>query len=394
MKFIFQTMPAYGHLNPMLGVAKKLVEDGHEVVIHNLAIFKKQIEKVGARFRTSTTNFKMIDFRILHNATNIAEQSLIAAKQLTQPLVELIRDERPDCLIHDSLSIWGKLAGIITHIPTVAFVPSMAINTDIILSYTKFLLPDYIYQLKHFSKTIDIFNQHRKLYQDIDYPPPFFTDMFGNKEKLNIVFTSDYFQPNRKSFDSSYKFVGPIIYNREEKTIPSHLLNTKKPIIYVALGTVYNDNLALYKSLTQMFKNTPYQAFISIGKYIDRNDLGKIPDNVYVDKYLPQLELLKKASLFISHGGMNSVNESLYFGVPMLLIPHIQEQRINADRVEELGAGICYPKTSDDIQEYLKYVEKIMKNPSYKFNAEKISKALIQAGGENKAVENIYAYLR
>lgn len=394
MKFIFQTMPAYGHLNPMLGVAKKLIEDGHEVLVCNAFEFKENIIKIGARFRGPPADFKSFDLRTLRNASHIAEQGLIASRRLAPYLIDVIREEKPDCLVHDSLSIWGKVAGIVTNTPAVALVPSMAINVDIILRYTKYLLPDYIYQIRHLFETINIFRQHRLLYSEIPYPPPSFTDMFANKEPLNIVFTSDLFQPVRKSFNESYKFVGPVIYDRGEDTIPSHLFHTKMPVIYVALGTIYNDKPEVYKTLIHMFKDKPYQGFISIGKNINPLSLGETPDNVYIGKHLPQLEMLKKADLFISHGGMNSVNESLYFGVPMLLIPHIQEQRINADRVAELGAGICYPNNEIQKEKMVGYVEKILKDVSYKISAVKIGKTLHQAGGAEKAVEHIYEFLK
>lgn len=394
MKFIFLTIPAYGHLNAMMGVAKKLIDDGHEVIVYNTEDFKEQIEKVGVKFHKLTADYKLIDLRILHNALNIAEQSLILARILTAPLVKSIQEERPDCLIHDSLCIWGKLSGIITHTPTVSLISNMTINANIMFAYTKYLLRDLVFLAKHPLKTMSVIKQYRLLYKNVSLPPPFIIDLLSNKEKLNIVFTSEYFQSKRTSFDTSYKFVGPIIYHREENPIPFHLLNTKKPIIYIALGTVYNDNLTIYEGLTQMFKHSPYQVFISIGKYIHPAGLGKIPNNVYIDRYLPQLELLKKASLFISHAGMNSVNESLYFGVPMLMLPHIQEQRINADRVEELGAGICYSRKKMNEDEFLVLVKKILENPSYKKCAVKISKTLVEAGGAEKAVENIYAYLK
>lgn len=394
MKFIFLTIPAYGHLNAMLGVAKKLIDDGHEVIVYNTEGFKEQIEKVGAKFHKLTADYKLIDLRILHNALNIAEQSLILARILTAPLVKSIHEERPDCLIHDSLCIWGKLSGIITRTPTVSLISNMTINANMMFAYAKYLLPDFVFLAKHLLKTMSIVKQYRLLYKKFSFPPPYIIDLFSNKEKSNIVFTSEYFQPKRTSFDASYKFVGPIIYHREENSIPPHLLNTEKPIIYIALGTVYNDNLTVYQNLIHMFKDKSYQGFVSIGKYINPDSLGTIPKNVYIDKYLPQLEMLKRADLFISHGGMNSVNESLYFGVPMLLIPHIQEQRVNADRVEELGAGICYPKKDVSGEEILKYIRKILEKPSYKTNAGIIGKTLIQAGGAEKAVEHIYEFLK
>ena len=142
MKFIFLTIPAYGHLNAMLGVAKKLIDTGHKVIFYNTEDFKGQIEKVGAVFRRLPIDNKLIDLRVLHSALNIAEQSLIFTKILTASLVKSIHEERPDCLIHDSLCVWGKLSGIITHTPTISLVSNMTINANMMFGYAKYLLRD------------------------------------------------------------------------------------------------------------------------------------------------------------------------------------------------------------------------------------------------------------
>ena len=68
--------------------------------------------------------------------------------------------------------------------------------------------------------------------------------------------------------------------------------------------------------------------------------LGELPEGVRVEPYVDQMEVLSRASLFITHCGMNSVSEALYMGVPLLLFPLTGEQRAVARRVAELGAGI------------------------------------------------------
>ncbi|MCV5706991.1 UDP-glucosyltransferase, partial [Escherichia coli] len=79
---------------------------------------------------------------------------------------------------------------------------------------------------------------------------------------------------------------------------------------------------------------------LSVGKHIDTNQLKNVPPNFKVYNYVPQLEVLKQANLFITHGGMNSSSESLYFGVPMIVIPVMGDQPIVAQRIEDLKAGI------------------------------------------------------
>lgn len=385
-------MPAYGHLNPMLGVASELINRGNKVTIYNVAEFKDKIESVGAQFKKLPLGTDTIDLRILHNAVNIAELSLRATELLADPLIKEIEEERPDCLVHDSLSLWGKIVGLYTKLPTVALVPSMAINLKVILSQTPFLMNDYKYIASHPLRFLNIMRRFHNIYTKKGLIPPFTTDIFSNSEKLNIVFTSRHFQPLEKSFNESYKFVGPIIYDRQEKQLNA-ITESDKPIIYVALGTIYNDKVETYRSIIQALKMIGCPSYISIGKHINISDLGAIPSHIHIAPYLPQLEMLKRASLFISHCGMNSVNESLYFGVPLLMLPIIQEQRINATRVEQLGAGIYHKKQPINIPQFIESINALLQDKKYKHAADIVSKSLSSCGGAKRAADHILHFI-
>jgi MGT family glycosyltransferase len=142
-----------------------------------------------------------------------------------------------------------------------------------------------------------------------------------------------------------------------------------------------------------IFAKTDYQIIISIGHRFSEKDLPSIPSNIIVKNHIPQLEVLQKADLFISHAGMNSINESLYNGVPMILIPQMYEQDFNAFRVQQLGAGV-YIKPREVTEEALiSNVDKVINTKSYYLNAKKIGKTLKDAGGYQKAADEISNYL-
>ncbi len=390
MKFIFLTLPAYGHLNPTLGVAKELVRRKHKVIVYNTEDFRGKIEKTGAEFRPPPIKIKIPDLRVMQNAEIIAKLNLQVTRQILPYLERMIEIEKPDCVLHDAMNLWGKLSGIRSKTPSVSLVTSMVLHPAVLLKYTKFLLPDYFRLIKHTKDTFQIFKDYRNLYKKVGRRVPFITDMFINSEKLNLVFTSKYFQPCSDRLSRQFKFVGPIIYERPEDPLP---VNTAgKPIIYIALGTIYNDNTQLYRTFIKILSDTPYRIYLSYGNHIKPQDLGEIPENITIGSYLPQLSILKKASLFISHGGMNSVNESLYFGVPMLFFPFIQEQKANASRVEELGAGISWNKKPVEKENFLGTINELMADQKYKQNAKKISKTLKDAGGYNRAADLIITY--
>lgn len=95
-----------------------------------------------------------------------------------------------------------------------------------------------------------------------------------------------------------------------------------------------------YKLCFAAFAETKYTVILSVGRQTDLLDLGDIPANFIVQSYVPQLEILQRAKLFVTHGGMNSTSEGLYYGVPLIVLPQSADQPYLARRVAELGAGI------------------------------------------------------
>lgn len=393
MKFLFLTSPAYGHLNPMSGIMRELVKRNHKVIAYNTVEFADKIKQTGAVFREPPFKIGNFDLRQMNSAVNIAEKVLNLTEKAVPELTTILQKEKFDCLLHDSFNLWGKVAALKNNIPAISLIPCMAINLKVLLTYTKFLTTDYLQLVRQPLRTLQIFRGFKSIHNQTGNATPLIFDLFVNKEKLNLVFTSEHFQPCRESFDTSFKFIGPIIFDRQEEAVPDKLLNSKKPIIYVSLGTAHNDDVNSYKTLIDSFTGLPFQVFISIGSYVKPQQFNKLPKNVYIRNYLPQLEILKRSSLFISHGGMNSVNESLYFGVPLLLLPIIQEQRINSARVEELGAGIYYKNGTPDTAKLKLLLNKLLADKSYKNNAKKVGITLTKSGGLRTAVEYILNYV-
>lgn len=84
---------------------------------------------------------------------------------------------------------------------------------------------------------------------------------------------------------------------------------------------------------------------------IKEKELGVIPANFHIYPSVPQLEVLKAADVFITHGGLNSVTESLYYGVPMVVIPFVTDQPTNAAQIKSLGLGtrLEYKKLTSEV---------------------------------------------
>ena len=212
----------------------------------------------------------------------------------------------------------------------------------------------------------------------------------------NIVFTSRELQPDTPLIDESFRFVGPSINPQTRgDDFPFNALGDGR-VMYISLGTVHSST-EFYRQCFEAFGSYPAQFILSVGKHTDIAALGEIPANFIVRPSVPQLAVLERADAFITHGGINSVQEGLYYGVPLVVIPQQMEQLFNARIVAEHGAGLV-------IEDHLKgghvtaarlrqALDRLLAEPSYKTAALEIQKMLRSGGGYKQAGDEIQAYV-
>lgn len=121
--------------------------------------------------------------------------------------------------------------------------------------------------------------------------------------------------------------------------------------------------------------------------------LGAIPKNFVVQNEVPQLEILQRAALFISHGGMNSVSEALYYGVPLIVIPQAGGQTWVARRVGQLGAGKMLHRSKLHAHALRRLADKIIANPAFARASASIGASLRKAGGYMSAIDEIEQFM-
>lgn len=176
-----------------------------------------------------------------------------------------------------------------------------------------------------------------------------------------------------------------------------------KPIIYVSMGTVFqNENPELFKVLirasTRFAKD--YAVIISTGdeKNYDKymNSSLASPDILLIP-HTPQIEILKRASLFITHAGMNSVSEAINYGVPIICMPLSGDQPFVAWRVaDELGVGVRLQPNDENLTEDVveQAMRKVLSDPSYRQKALALSQISKCYMGHKSAVEHTVQFLR
>jgi MGT family glycosyltransferase len=152
-----------------------------------------------------------------------------------------------------------------------------------------------------------------------------------------------------------------------------------------------------FRQCFEAFGDYPAQFILSVGNQTNMQALSTIPSNFIVRPSVPQLEVLQYSDVFITHGGMNSVHEGLYYGVPLILIPQQIEQLFNAHCVAAQGAGLIIGNrierghlTASELRQAL---DTILSEPGYREAAVKVQKILRATGGYRQAADEIQAYL-
>lgn len=385
---VFFNIPAAGHVNPMLGVLAELVKRGHRVIAYNYEEYRPKVERTGAEFRayppiqeydSVMANMGRGDFAF--NAVMLMK----AGERVLPGFLEELRLNRPDLIIYDSLASWGRWAAEILDIPAVASITTFVLTPGSMPSVpfrqTLAMARNIVRQLPEYLRVRS--RLKRQKIGDLGM-----LTALMNTAPLNLVFTSRALQPNAGALDSGYVFVGASIAERND-TLDIPL--DGRPLVYVSLGTLAVGSREFFQNVFAALGDLPVQVIVSTGRQTDLDGLT-VPDNVTLRPHVAQLEILKHAAVFITHAGLNSVHEGLYFGVPMLLVPQQMEQLITAIQIEKLGAGITL-QASSQASEMRAAVQRLLDMPSYKAASGRTGESLRAAGGARAAADAIESQL-
>jgi MGT family glycosyltransferase len=397
-KIIFIGAPAHGHVNPTLPVVQELVQRGEQVLYYNQEAFREQIERTGAIFHpypdTGISAERIAELLQHGNLVNVSSLILEGTEKLLPFTLTELEREQPDVVIFDSLALWGKMAttqlnmpsiGSITHF--ILDVPSMGLTPRELFRMLRLFLPPVPRLL------VRRFRLQRR-YRDA-YPAQ--TPLFPMRGDLNIVFTLRDLQAPVPVIDDTFRFVGPSINPHVRSSELPFEIAGNEPVVYISLGTIHNANLDFYHACFDAFRDVPAQFILSAGTHTDLNQLEPIPANFVVRPTVPQLEVLKQTSVFITHGGMNSIHEGLYYGVPLIVVPQQFEQLLNARTVASRGAAVILGKqmmgqtiTADELHQALRQV---LMQGSYRTAATELQANLHASGGYHQAADEIQAFL-
>ncbi|MFW5742176.1 MAG: nucleotide disphospho-sugar-binding domain-containing protein [Spirochaetota bacterium] len=388
-------VPFTGHANPLYPVLRVLLDHGAEVVVVNDESMRERFESTGVRFRAypRLPAYRRFFERARPTSMPDLAAGLMSVATATVPFaLRVLDEEQPDCVLHDSIACWALLATRARSLTAVGLVTTFAFNLEmsreesslrsrlrilgqLVAAFPKLLVRRTAMKARLRTRPLRIF------------------ETFMALERTNVVFTSREFQPQSDLFADRCHFVGTTAVSRHPAVgFPYERLDERRPVVYISLGTILH-RADLLRRFLDAFASYPAQFVLSLGRTGDPDRLGPIPDNFLVRDYVPQTELLHRVSAFVTHGGLNSVHESLLAGVPMVVVPLQVEEAIVASRVHECGAGIAVrldpPYGAVDEDELRHAIGAVLADERFAKRAHELGAGLRAAGGAPRAARVI-----
>jgi len=394
---VFFNLPFYGHVNPTLALVAELTRRGEQITYYSSETFRPVIEQAGAVFR-GIDAFMTERAAVDENLVRFAYTLIDTTHEILPGLLAETRANPPDYIIYDSLCVWGRCVAESLRLPAVASVTTLArphspLHREVLAATLSTILPSAIPMLvagRRELRTFNAISQH--LQQTYHCSRVRLADTYNNLADLNIVYSIRELHPWPDSFDERFQFVGPFLGNRGEPPVFPFEELGDQPVIYISLGTVFNAKPAFYRLCFDAFADLPQRVVLAIGSKTDPQLLGALPANFLVRPSVPQLQVLQRAALFITHGGMNSVSEGLIAEVPMLLIPQAADQFLIAQRIQQLGAGKTLQRQCLSAARLRAAAKEVMSHPAFRQRSATLGASLRAAGGPSAAADAIEAF--
>jgi UDP:flavonoid glycosyltransferase YjiC (YdhE family) len=307
MKIVFASLPAYGHLYPLLPLALSCVAAGHEVTVATGAPFLDALPVRTVQGISAEATLRDIEQETLRNHAGPDFPAYMFGEttvRIVEPTLRtLFAQERPDLVVHEALNAGAAVAAAALGIRSVAF------------------------GLGLWGPTIG------RIYEIAGMDP---------------TLPGGYLDPMPPSVQSpvpppaSQQPIRPVAW-APPAPLPSWLPSAPHPRVYVTLGTVSYGAVEVLRRAILAVAAHGAEVLVAAGPAGDPALLGDLPANVHTEKFVPQAEVLRHVDLVVHHGGTGTMLGTLAEGLPQLILPQGADQPFNGMMIERAGAGRALP---------------------------------------------------
>jgi MGT family glycosyltransferase len=417
LTFLFMPESAHGPTNNCIGIGKRLERRGHRVVFAAEASWKGRLEPLGFEedlvdlappadgeqdagqfwtdFVTETApEFRKPTIEQLDTFIRPVWASLIDGARYCEPLLREILDRaNPDVIVEDNVSAFPAL---LTH--GAAWVRIMSCNPlemkdpDLPPPFSGYPTDDPT-GWEDFRAEYD--RTHRELWTGFDAwvrnqgaPPLPDLEFIHESDHLNLSIypeAADYLR-SRPLASTWHGLESSVRDTDEPWEVPDAIRDGDGSLIYLSLGSLGSADVELMRRLVEVLSTTRHRYVVSKGPRADELELA---DNMWGEARVPQTSIVPEVDLVITHGGNNTVTESLHFGKPMIVLPLFWDQYDNAQRIDELGFGVRLATYDFVDEELTTAVEGLLDDAVLRASLDALGERIREAEGTRRAADLI-----
>ena len=407
--------PGTGHLNPMSALARSLQLRGHQVVIFGIADAEARVRAAGIEFhRIGAKDYPSGTVQRLdeHMArlTGLAslrftlERVRNSARMVLRDGPEAVRTANVEALLIDQAEFAGSVADYLG-LPriSIALIPPMVQDDRFPPFWFGWAAgQDRLSRLRNRLGIVLLSRIAAPIFKEVNQQRSAWgLKPFRHPEEALSPLAQITQLPEVLEFEVDGKkpaglhYTGPFVHAQQRPAVefPWERLDGR-PLIFASLGTLQNGSEAIFRTIADACAGLDSQLLISLGGGLDPAVLGKLAGNPLVVRFAPQLEILKRAALVITHAGLNTVLESLSEGVPLVAVPLGNDQPGVAARVKARGAAVVVPRRRLNRARLRAAVILVLQEARYREAAQALQRAIQQLDGPGRAADLIEKVLK
>jgi len=411
MRIGFLSLPVPGHLNPMTALARKFQSRGHDVIFMSLADVAPFVEAAGLPFvPCAETAYpagslgklvrrlsELSGEEALHFTVNAMMKGYTAA--LFESLPDTLFTAGVDAIVLDQYQPYVELIPMCLRMPFVQV--SNALHVDY-TGRTPICFVDWPYEtgVHALARNMEGVRRARMLLEPVTATAQAYAKRVGLSVDWNNPHATlsplAWITQCPREFDfgcapdfPQFHYAGPFHdgRGRMDFDFPWQQL-TGKPIVYASMGTLQNGLIDIFRSIMRAAIGLKELQFVlAVGGQLDPKQLGDVSANVLVVNHAPQIEILKRSSLCITHAGLNTVLESLSSGVPMLALPITNDQPGVAARIAKKNVGVVISPDQATPENFVTAIKRVLGDSTFRDNARRVQKVIRSVDGLSVAAD-------
>ena len=399
--------PVSGHLNPMAALGRELQHRGHRVTFLQMEDVRAKVLSEGLEFITLGQS-DLPPGSLAASTTRIGQLSGLAALQFTIDAIrkttqmfcrdapQAIADAGIEALIVDQTEPAGAAIADYLGLPYVTVCCALHIDREPAVPP---IFTDWTYNPAAWAQLRNRLGY--AIFDRLTRPVRAVIDDYRRQWQLPAYRTADAsfsklacisqqpaaFEFPRTALPDCFHYVGPLRNASPQAVSFPYERLTGAPLIYASLGTLQNTKADVFGTIAAACEGLEAQLVLSHGGGLSDREVEQLPGEPLVVPYAPQTELLAKASLTVSHAGLNTVLDSLTHGVPIVAIPITYEQPAIAARMRWVGAGEIVALKQLTVATLRAAIQRVMDDPNYSAKAQVVAASIRQSGGVRRAAD-------